>query len=66
MAPSNKRGELFVNEQYLPANVSLAMSYVPWQPYSELYSECVALERGTAFPALYLPFLAKEATVCTR
>lgn len=43
------------NENWI-IDAPLAMSYVPWQPWGELYDEKVALERGTAFPALDLPF----------
>lgn len=39
-------------------NAPLAMSYVPWQRWDDVYSEKVALERGTAFPVLDLPFCA--------
>lgn len=45
-----------MNNSYMPIDVPLAMSYVPWQQWGELYDECTALERGTAFPALYMPF----------
>ena len=30
----------------------LAMSYVPWQTFGELYPPCKALSEGTAFPEL--------------
>lgn len=44
----------------LPVNAPLAMSYVPWQFWGDLYDEKVALERGTAFPALYKPFTGRR------
>lgn len=34
----------------------LAMAYVPIQSWSEPYSPCRALSRGTLFPLLDLPF----------
>ncbi|MDE5966145.1 MAG: spore coat associated protein CotJA [Lachnospiraceae bacterium] len=34
----------------------LAMSYVPWQQFEELYPPCKALSEGTAFPELNLIF----------
>ena len=55
----NRRGAYFVSNEYLPVNASLAMSYVPWQPWGDLYDERTALERGTAFPSLDMPFLAR-------
>ncbi len=40
-----------------PSQVSLAMMYVPVQRWEKLYSDEEALERGTMFQALDLPFL---------
>ena len=37
-------------------NLPLAMAYVPMQQFGEMYSPEVALERGTLFPELDLPF----------
>lgn len=34
----------------------LAMAYVPMQQFGEMYAPDVALERGTLFPELDLPF----------
>lgn len=45
-----------MNDSCLPEGVSFAMSYVPWQPWGALYDEKAALARGTAFPALDMPF----------
>ena len=39
----------------------LAMSYVPGQLWGELYDPQTALQQGTLFPELDLPFLGKEA-----
>ena len=38
---------------------SLAMAYVPWQEWETMYDDERALERGTAFPSLDLPFMGK-------
>ncbi|MDD2647326.1 MAG: spore coat associated protein CotJA [Eubacteriales bacterium] len=40
---------------------SLAMAYVSWQTWCELYDEKTALMRGTAFPSLDLPFRGRRA-----
>ena len=34
----------------------LAMAYVPWQCWSDTYAPSVALQRGTIFPELDLPW----------
>lgn len=38
-------------------NMPLAMAYVPMQRWGKVYSNDVALNRGTIFPELDLPFL---------
>ena len=38
-------------------NMPLAMAYVPMQRWKNVYSNDVALTRGTIFPELDLPFL---------
>lgn len=43
-----------------PDGCPLAMCYVPWQPWDDVYDEKTALERGTAFPSLDLPFYARR------
>lgn len=50
-----------MTEKLCLRDAALAMSYVPWQQWEDLYEECEALERGTAFPSLYLPFYGKGA-----
>ena len=37
----------------------LAMAYVPWQQWQNIYEPCRALERGTIFEELDKPFLRK-------
>lgn len=39
----------------------LAMAYVPMQQWNEIYEGEKALERGTIFPELDLPFCGKGA-----
>lgn len=45
------------------ARLALAMSYVPWQCWGDIYDERTALERGTAFPALDLPFCGRRGAL---
>lgn len=42
-------------------DLPLAMAYVPMQKWGEQYAPAVALERGTIFPELDLPFIGEEA-----
>lgn len=37
-------------------DLPLAIAYVPWQSWGQLYGSDVALDRGTVFPALDKPF----------
>ncbi|MEG1448681.1 MAG: spore coat associated protein CotJA [Oscillospiraceae bacterium] len=41
--------------------VSLAMAYVKWQTFGDVYDPQLAFTRGTIFPALDLPFIGEEA-----
>ena len=43
-------------ESSFPSKVSLAMAYVPFQRFEKLYDGEKALERGTLFEELDLPF----------
>lgn len=45
-----------VQESTFPAHVSLAMMYVPYQRFENLYDEEKALARGTLFAELDMPF----------
>lgn len=38
---------------------AVAMAYVPWQHFTDLYPPCKGLIRGTVFEELDKPFLAK-------
>lgn len=44
-------------EGKFPECTPVAMAFVPFQEMTELYDDCKALERGTAFPCLDKPFL---------
>ena len=43
-------------ESSFPAHISLAMAYVPYQRFENLYDEEKALSRGTLFAELDMPF----------
>lgn len=43
------------------ARVSLAMAFVPYQEFKDLYEPDFALERGTLFAELDKPFIGEEA-----
>ena len=43
-------------ESMFPAKVSLAMAYVPFQRFENLYEPDKALSRGTLFACLDMPF----------
>lgn len=43
-----------------PPETPLGMCYVPFQQWEKPYPENTALERGTMFPSLDLPFLGRE------
>lgn len=47
----------------LPKDVALAMAYVPFQQYGDLYDETRALEAGTLFADLDKPFTGKVNTL---
>ena len=41
-------------------NMPLAMAYVPFQKWSTPLEPCIALEMGTLFEELYLPFTGRR------
>lgn len=45
-----------------PPETPLGMCYVPFQQWEKPYPENTALERGTMFPSLDLPFLGREVS----
>ncbi|MDE5556977.1 MAG: spore coat associated protein CotJA [Ruminococcus sp.] len=44
------------NSSSLPQNAPLAMAYVPFQEWSDVYSDDEAFPIGTLFPDLNFPF----------
>lgn len=56
IVPVAEMSENIQEEFSFPARVSLAMAYVPYQPFDNLYDGETALNRGTLFKALDLPF----------
>ncbi|MGN0666380.1 MAG: spore coat associated protein CotJA [Huintestinicola sp.] len=49
-----------VPEGKFPDETPLAMAYVPYQSWEKPYEENKALEAGTIFPSLDMPFKGKE------
>ena len=45
-----------MQDPMFPAHISLAMMYVPYQKFENLYDADTALSRGTLFKSLDLPF----------
>ena len=56
--PSCSRGCRPQNSDPLKG-MEIAMAYVPWQHWKEIYEPCRALENGTIFMELDKPFLGK-------
>ena len=46
---------------FFPANMPIAMAYVPWQQFGPLYDIEKGLMVGTIFPELDKPFLGRRA-----
>ncbi len=49
-----------MQESTFPAHVSLAMAYVPFQRFENLYDDEKALKNGTLFADLNLPFYGSK------
>ena len=49
-----------MNKSPFPAETPVGMCYVPFQQWETPYAENAALERGTIFPSLDLPFYGRE------
>ena len=45
-----------------PKNMPLAMAYVPFQQWGQVYDDSEALDKGTLFPELDLPFTGGAST----
>ena len=44
---------------FFPSDIPLAMAYVKWQEWNDLYEPCKALKNGTLFQELDKPFSGK-------
>ena len=55
-APVTENAFDYINLGQLP----LAMAYVPFQRWENLYEPRRALQRGTIFPSLDMPFCGRE------
>lgn len=54
MPRQTRTSESFMNDSL--NDMPLAMSYVPWQTWGNLYEPCEALHQGTIFKELNLKF----------
>lgn len=50
-------------QRYDLENLPLAMAYVPWQTFQQVYEPDKALEYGTIFPELNKPFLGRRGVM---
>ena len=59
--PVNRResAERYCGRSVMPQDVSLAMAYVPWQMWRNIYDTDKAFCRGTIFEELDMPFYGK-------
>lgn len=53
-------GGVFTPQGEFPAHTPTGMAYVPYQQWEETYPENKALEAGTIFPSLNLPFNGRQ------
>ncbi len=44
------------NIQYMPDDPMYGIAYVPYSKFEDLYPTCKALDRGTMFKVLDIPF----------
>lgn len=44
------------NIEYMPENPVYGIAYVPYSKFEDVYPLCKALERGTMFKVLDIPF----------
>lgn len=51
----------FERKEGFPENFPIAMAYVPWQLWNQVYSFDKALCEGTLFPELDKPFIGRRA-----
>lgn len=53
----NDSAECYCAVKPFPTEVSVAMAYVPFQQWCDVYNSDKALCQGTVFPVLDLPFM---------
>lgn len=46
-------------------DMTLAMAYVPWQQYGNVFEPDKALQKGTLFPDLWKPYLGCKGGRCS-
>lgn len=56
MINSRSTGGMTGNTTHFPSKTPLAMAYVPFQQWGEVYTEDEAFDKGTLFPELNFPF----------
>ena len=49
-----------MNSENIQNSCQLARCYVKFQVLNQIYDQSEALERGTFFPELYMPYIIKE------
>lgn len=54
------QGNTECNKECVLNDMPIAMAYVPWQSYGDIYSLQVALQKGTLFQELDLDFLGRR------
>lgn len=55
----SRMGDSCMDSRNTVDNVSLAMAYVPWQTWRDIYDAEKGFHRGTIFEELDLPFMGK-------
>lgn len=53
---NNQSNNMSANTARFPANTPIGMAYVPFQQWTDVYSEDDAFMNGTLFPELNFPF----------
>ena len=59
MSPNNN-AYIMNSDKNNMSHFPIGMSYVPWQSWNKIYRSDIAIERGTIFQELDLPFLGQE------
>lgn len=55
----SRMGDSCMNSRNTVDDMSLAMAYVPWQTWRDIYDTEKGFHRGTIFQELDLPFMGK-------